>query len=373
MFVIILSLVIGLALAFANGANDNFKGVATLYGSGIASFKTSLSWATLATFAGSLTAFFVAKGLIAAFSGKGLVSDAALSDPAFLLSVGAAAAVTVLVATRFGLPVSTTHALVGGLVGVGLLASATGVNFDKLGSTFFIPLLISPVVSLASAAVIYFGFAYFKKRSALANDPCLCVETSPSIVSAGTGGAMALSSMTMNVTTGTAENCAPAVESGAVAITSSKVMNQLHFLSAGAVSFARGLNDTPKLAAILLATQFLSPSLAIGLIAAVIAVGGLLNSRRVAETISHKVTKMNHDQGLVANVVTSAIVIGASKLGLPVSTTHVSCGSIFGIGTVTREARWKMIAGILLAWVTTLPMAAAFGAVSYMIIKKVIV
>ncbi len=71
---------------------------------------------------------------------------------------------------------------------------------------------------------------------------------------------------------------------------------------------------------------------------------------------------MNHGQGFTGNAVTAALVLGASRLGLPVSTTHVSCGSLFGIGIATGQARWKTIATILLAWVSTLPIAILLSA-----------
>ncbi len=96
------------------------------------------------------------------------------------------------------------------------------------------------------------------------------------------------------------------------------------------------------------------------------AAGGLIGARRVAETMSHRVTEMNPGQGFAANFVTAGLVIGASGLGLPVSTTHVSCGTLFGIGAVTRQAHWKTIATILLAWVTTLPLAGALGAAFFL-------
>ena len=78
--------------------------------------------------------------------------------------------------------------------------------------------------------------------------------------------------------------------------------------------------------------------------------------------MAHKITAMNAGQGLSANLVTAGLVLSASPLGLPLSTTHVSCGALFGIGAVTRQARWKTIAGIFAAWLITLPLAAALGA-----------
>ena len=94
------------------------------------------------------------------------------------------------------------------------------------------------------------------------------------------------------------------------------------------------------------------------------ALGAILQARKVAETMSHRITRMNHGQGFSANLVTAALVILASRYGLPVSTTHVSCGSLFGIGTVTRQAQWKTIGSVLLAWVVTLPSAAILAAIA---------
>ncbi len=81
---------------------------------------------------------------------------------------------------------------------------------------------------------------------------------------------------------------------------------------------------------------------------------------------------MNVGQGLTANLVTAFLVLVASRFGLPVSTTHVSCGALFGIGTVTRQARWKTIRTIIAAWVTTLPIAALLSGLSYFAIRAMI-
>ena len=121
------------------------------------------------------------------------------------------------------------------------------------------------------------------------------------------------------------------------------------------------MKSISKIAALLLVTATVAPGTALTGVGMVMAAGGLLGARRVAQTMSHRVTEMNPGQGFVANFVTASLVIGASVFALPVSTTHVSCGSLFGIGAVTRQARWKTIATILLAWVTTLPLAGALG------------
>ena len=106
------------------------------------------------------------------------------------------------------------------------------------------------------------------------------------------------------------------------------------------------------------------------LVAIPMALGGLLSARKVAEMMSRKITPMNHGQGFIANLITSAIVIGASRFGMPVSTTHVSCGALFGIGTVTGQARARVVLTILTAWVTTLPTAALLSAAAFHVLAS---
>jgi PiT family inorganic phosphate transporter len=142
-------------------------------------------------------------------------------------------------------------------------------------------------------------------------------------------------------------------------------MDAAHFLSSGIVSFARGLNDTPKIAALLLVVPALNIGSDLVLVAIAIAIGGVLGARRVAETMSHKITSMNHGQGFSANLATGILVIVASIYGLPVSTTHVSVGALFGIGVTTGQANVRVVSGILLSWVLTLPCAALVSGASY--------
>ena len=92
------------------------------------------------------------------------------------------------------------------------------------------------------------------------------------------------------------------------------------------------------------------------------ALGGFLRARRVAETMAHRITPLSHGQGALANTVSSGLVIGASLLGAPVSTTHVSTGALFGIGFWNASTDWSMVRGIVLAWIGTLPLAAALAA-----------
>ena len=355
---------VGLLLAYANGANDNFKGVATLLGSGTTDYRRALLWATVTTALGSVTALVLARQLLRAFTGRGLVPPEVVGDPVFPVAVALAAGLTVLLATRLGLPISTTHALIGALVGAGLMASSKGVNGATLVSGFMLPLLTSPLLAVVGAVLVYPPLRFLRRRFGVSQETCICVGEEIVAVVPGTPGAEhALRAVSLPVLTrGSAATCRVRYKGTFLGVRARPVLDTLHYLSAGAVSFARGVNDTPKIAALLLVGDTVAPGAALVGVGVVTAAGGLISARRVAETMSHRVTEMNPGQGFVANLVTAGLVIGASRLGLPVSTTHVSCGSLFGIGAVTRQAHWKTIGTILLAWVTTLPLAGALGA-----------
>lgn len=354
-------------LAYANGANDNFKGVATLFGSRTTDYRRALWWATLTTFAGSCVALTLSGGLVKAFSGKGLVPDFLTGDPQFLLAVGLGAALTVMLATITGFPISTTHALTGGLVGTGLAAVGT-VNVGKLGHSFFLPLTVSPFVSFAATALLYPVLRFTRQRLGIERQMCLCIDGGvPQPVMVQPNGVAVLRSTGLSLSVGQLSACIERYHGRIFGIDSQWVLDRLHFLSAGAVSFARGLNDTPKIVAILIAAQALRIPLSAGFFAigVAMAVGGLLNAKRVAMTMSERITTMNHGQGFTANLVTAALVTLASQWGVPVSTTHVSCGSLFGLGTVNQSARWDVVRNILLSWLVTLPLAALCAAAIY--------
>ena len=293
-------------LAYSNGANDNFKGVASLFGSKTTSYRTAIGWATGTTFAGSICSIFLASALLVKFSGRGLVPEQIVGSQSFLLAVALGAGITVIVATLTGFPISTTHGLTGAMIGSGLVAAGAEVNLRGLGKGFLLPLLLSPVLAVVLGATLYL-----------------------------------LLQLSVRFT-----------------FPSQRMMDGAHFLSAGVVSFARGLNDTPKVAAMLLAVPALDMRWGSVAVAVAMAVGGLLNSKRVAETMSLKITSMDHRQGFAANLATGVLVILASRYGLPVSTTHVSVGSLFGIGLTTSKLNKRVVLGVLLSWVLTLPCAA---------------
>ncbi len=325
-------------LAYSNGANDNFKGVATLFGSQTTSYKKAIIWATITTFIGSIVAIFLAEELVKNFSGKGLVPNELILSPNFAIAIALGAAITVFIATRIGMPISTTHGLVGALFGAGVMAVGNEFNFAKLGNTFLMPLIVSPLMAAVLSFIAYLIFRYLRKR--------------------------------MGIQKSTESNKNIETYLGSILSTDAqKILDILHFISAGIVSFARGLNDTPKIVGLLLIINSLDIKWGMIAIAIVMAVGGLVNAKKVGITMSKKITPMNAGQGFTANMITGLLVTTASVHGLPVSTTHVSVGSIFGIGTATKKADPKVISKILLSWVLTLPVAAILSGGIYKLLE----
>jgi len=359
-----------LFLAYSNGANDNFKGVATLFGSGTTSYRAAITWATISTFAGSITSLFLAETLLQNFSGRGLVPNELAGSPQFVLAVGLGAGLTVMLATLSGFPVSTTHGLVGALVGAGLMAVGASVNFAMLGTLFLLPLLASPLLAVGLGVVSYVFARGLRVKMGVKKEWCVCVDEVVHLVPIPQpSGLLTLAPVTLpQIAVGSVEQCRQQYKGQLLGGNVQRGLDFIHFFSAGSVGFARGLNDTPKIVALLLVIKAFDVKFGMFMVAVAMAVGGLLNARRVAITMSKKITPLNPGQGFTANLVTSALVILASRLGLPVSTTHVSVGSLFGIGLITREVNARVVSGILMSWVLTLPIAAALSAAIYVII-----
>lgn len=363
-----------LFLAWSNGTNDNFKGVATLFGSGTTNYRKAINWATITTALGSLLSVFLANTLVKNFSGKGLIPDQYLSTPQFAVAVALGAALTVFIATKIGMPVSTTHGIIGALTGVGLITVGSEFNFAKLGNSFFLPLIASPFIALILSLLLYRLFAAAREKIGVTKESCVCLsESDKSEVPSPSNGAVTVTekSRTITIATGTIASCSNQSSGTIIGLSAQKVLDTAHYISSGAVSFARGLNDTPKMVGLLLLIQALNIKVGAIAIAIAIAIGGILRAKKVGETMSKKITPMNHGQAFTANIVTALLVTTASFNGLPVSTTHVSVGSLFGIGTATKQANTKVISGIILSWILTLPVAAILSAILYIIIKHI--
>ncbi len=366
-----------LVLAFANGTNDVSKAIAILVGSGVTNYQTAIAWGTFWTIVGAAAAAFVATAMVKTFS-SGFIQPGLAIPSALAPAILSGAILWVLFASKTGLPVSTTHALTGSLVGAGLLVFGTdGVIWATVSKKIFLPLLLSPLLSLSLS---FFFHPILRSIATRWEGLCVCVMPSQrALVTIDAQGftrtLFQAGSLGMPVAS-VPSHCNRAGLSGPTL-----GLDSIHWLSSGLTSLARGTNDAPKIAAILLlgSTTAAWPSptlqiLAFAGVAIAMGIGSYWGGRRVTEVLAEKVTKMNHAEGLSANLTTSSLVLLSGMFGLPVSTTHVSSSAIIGIGVLkgTSDVRWNTVRDMVLAWIVTLPITAVLACLAYTLLSRVI-
>lgn len=343
-----------LSLAWFNGANDVAKGVATLAGSGAVNARHAIVWGAVCTLLGGCAAALWGGALISTFSNGFLQSGFPMSL-GFVGAVMAGAIVWVALATRYGLPVSTTHALLGGIVGAALmLAGPEGLRAAAVANKALLPLLLSPLIAIGLCWGLLLLAGLVEKKIPAWSPGCCAKEAwrKNPYVCAENADKMPL----------------PLVQ---------KIWIGLHWASSGATSFARGLNDVPKISAFLILAVALTPGLSLAgsqqqtvwpiiAVTLMMACGSLWGGRRVLQVLAHRVTAMDARSGLAANVGTSFLVLAATPFGLPVSTTHVSTGSLMGVRWAdgAQPNQSDALKLILFGWVITLPVAALIAAAS---------
>ncbi len=362
MITIFILILLTAVLAFANGANDVSKGIATLAGSGVSNYRSAVIWGSLCTVAGALTAGFASQALVATFSGKGLLVHPTPA-PSFLLAVAIGAIGWLTIATITGLPVSTTHSLAGALAGAAVITAGwNGILWKAMAGKIALPLLASPLMSLILLmAVLPLIRPLFRRFDRY----CVCLEQRDAV--AVTPEGMSFREPLSAIEVAPAEACTTAVARFSA-------IDTLHWISSGATSFFRGLNDTPKVLALGIgaaAALGMSTSGAYALVALAMGVGSALAGFRVTRTLAEKVTPITPANGFAANAVTSVLVGLASRFALPVSTTHVSTGAIIGSGLSTgrHEVRWRTVTEMLAAWVITLPASALIASGAAIVLR----
>lgn len=370
----ILTFVLVLWLAFANGSNDVSKAVATLVGSGVTSYRNAVLWGTIWTMVGAGIAGLVATAMVKTFS-QGLVAPDVQSSPVLASAVLCGAVVWVSVASWTGLPVSTTHALTGAIVGAGLVAfGVEGLLWQPIGKKIVLPLVLSPVLAMICAVLLH---PLVRVLAARWEGACLCVmPPARALVMIDAHGATrtlfqtaALGQPVMAVPS----QCDRAGLRGFVV-----GLDGLHWCSSGLASLARGMNDAPKVAAMLLlgsaATTWSSTAvqtMVFFAVAAAMGIGSYMAGFRVTRVLAEKVTRMDHSEGLSANLTTSSLVLASAMMGLPVSTTHVGSSAIIGIGLLKgiNGVLWTTVRDMVLAWVVTLPASGLLAALVYYLLN----
>ena len=364
-----------LALAFANGTNDVSKAIATLVGSGITNYQTAIVWGTVWTVLGACASGLVASAMVKTFS-SGLIAPGTATPPALALAVLTGAMIWVLIATRTGLPVSTTHALTGAIVGGGLAAfMGDELIWAAIAKKIALPLFLSPPLAFALSCLFH---PALRMAAARWEGAGLCwLPASRALVTIDAKGMTRTLFQTTRLGQPVVAVPSHCDRAGLRGITIG--LDSIHWISSGLASFARGVNDAPKIAAMVLlgsvGAAWPSAQFQVGTFVAValtMGVGSYLGGLRVTEVLAEKVTTMDHAEGLSANLTTSSLVLVSATMGLPVSSTHVSSSAIIGIGLLKGVAtiRWRTVRDMVLAWIVTLPTAAILAWLAYLLLAK---
>ena len=357
-----------LALAYANGANDVSKAIATLVGSGVTQYRTAILWGTFWTVLGAVAATSLATAMLKTFT-TGLLTAEAGSPIALGVAIIGGAILWVLFASWRGLPVSTTHAIAGGVCGGGVAAlGVLGIAWPTLAAKVIVPLAFSPV---AAFAVAWSLAPFLAATLGRWQGYCLCLQPRTGmLIAVDPKGQSRLlyqsgQSRSVGLIAATPQVCDEARLYGLTI-----GMDSVHWLSSGAASFARGLNDAPKIVSLMLIflaaggpANPLSLPVIFVLGAVAMGIGSYFGGRRVTEVLAEKVTTMDHVEGLAANLTTSVLVSATAMAGLPVSTTHVSGSAIIAVGARkgATAIRWATVREMVLAWVVTVPVSAALA------------
>ena len=404
-FEILLAGVLALYMAWAIGANDVANAMGTSVGSGALTIREAIVVAALFEFAGA----FLAGGHVTDTVRKGMLDMELVSDEAILygmLAALASAATLLLGATRMGLPVSTTHAIVGSIVGFGAVAiGPEAVNWGEVGrivvswftSPFFSGILAYFIFQLIRVAILdtddpvrqtrrigpfFFFFVFFiiglvTLFKGLKNTP-LDLDLPEALAASVAFGLVGLAIgfvFLRRVQTGAEDknHRFSQVE---------RVFVVLQILTACAVAFAHGSNDVANaigpLAAIVTVVEGLELADKAPIQPWMLAVGGLgivfgliTWGYRVMETVGKKITELTPSRGFAATLAAATTVVVASRMGIPVSTTHTLVGAVLGVGMARGIGAidLRVVGNIVASWLATLPIAAGLAIFFYYFFK----
>ncbi len=322
-------MIIALALVFDfyNGMNDAANSIATIVSTRVLTPFQAVAWAAFFNFVAAF-AFGVS---VATTIGKGLV-DVSIVDNFVIFSGIVGAIILTASATHFGMPISVSHAIIGGYGGAALTKAGISAIIVSGYTKIVIFIFLAPVVGLIGAYIFSILTLWIVKNKA------------PRKVD--------------------------------------KYFRKLQLLSAAVYSLSHGSNDAQKTIGIitivlftnnLLGETFYVPFWVIILSHTVIALGTLFGGWKVIKTLGMRVTKLTPFGGFSAETSAGLTIIGATMGGIPVSTTHTITGAIIGVGSIKgfSAVRWGVAKNILWAWVLTIPLSALFAMLTYLAVTGI--
>jgi PiT family inorganic phosphate transporter len=319
-------IVVAFAFDFLNGLHDAANSIATVVATRLLSPVAAVAFAAFFNFAAYFLALqWPALHKVADTIGKGLI-DKDLITPAVVFGALAGAMFWNVVTWLKGIPSSSSHALVGGIIGAGVAhAGLTGVQWTGLNKTL-IAIVLSPTLGLILTMLIMLATSWLGVR--------------------------------------------------ATAKGAERSFRRLHLVSAGAYSLGHGLNDAQKtmgiITVLLYSTGYLHGKFAVpGWVSLfcyiAMGLGTLTGGWRIIETMGTRITKLSQHQGFSASTGGSVMLFAASYYGIPVSTTHTITGCVIGAGAARRSSavRWGVAGNVMIAWLITIPASATVGALFY--------
>jgi len=318
---LVLVIVLAIAFDYVNGFHDTANAIATSVATRALAPRYAILMATgfnfIGAFAGTAVAKTIASGLVDEASTTQVVIAAAL--------IGAI--IWNLITWQQGLPSSSSHALIGGLLGATIVAAGTGaLNINGIVNKVLIPMVTSPLLGFALAfalmVTLYWVFRRSKRKPMAAR------------------------------------------------------FRRLQIGSAAFMAFAHGSNDAQKTMGIItlallsagVIDDFTVPTWVIIVSASALSLGTAVGGWRIMHTMGQRVAKLEPVHGFAAETTAATILLGTAELGMPVSTTQVISGAIMGVGSSQglRHVRWGVARRILIAWVLTLPAAGLLAAVAWL-------
>jgi inorganic phosphate transporter, PiT family len=324
---VVVVVAVALLFDFVNGFHDAANAIATI----VVSKTLTPGQAVLMAGAANFIGYFIFGTAVAKMIGKGVVHIEQVTLP-LLLATLAGAIIWNILTWLLGLPTSSSHALIGGLIGSGIAAVGLKVVIWSGVLKIFLFIFLAPMIGMAGAIILTVATIWIFHKST------------------------------------------PAATAG--------TFKKLQLVSALFAAIGHGTNDAQKtmgIIALALFTGHVSASFQTGHIDSwvifsaytAISLGTLCGGWRIVKTMGTSIIKIRDMEGFCANAAASLVFLGTAHFGIPVSTTHVIAGSIMGVGTVERAAavRWVTARKIVWAWFLTIPTAAMFSACAYTIIS----
>ncbi len=312
---------------FLNGFHDSANSIATIVSTRVLTPRQAVIWAAFFNFIA-----FLFLGLhVANTIGKGIV-DVGIIGPDFILAALVGACIWDIITWYFGLPTSSSHALIGGMVGAGLVKAGpealVPAGIIKTVSFIFISPTVGLILGLAIGIMVYWAFRKSTPRNV------------------------------------------------------DHIFRKGQLFSAALYSLGHGGNDAQKTMGIiagllfsagLLGDTFYVPFWVVISCQATIALGTMFGGWRIVKTMGQKIAKLKPVDGFCAETGAALSLFGSTMLGIPVSTTHTITGSIMGVGSLRRMSavRWGIAGRIVWAWILTIPGSAAISALTYLIASRI--